>query len=159
MKKILKLIVILLNSLLFVNAMAQQAMTPEEQAQVAVEVRQSVFKLLNANMGPIGGMARGRIPFDAALAQKHSERIAQLGAMITDVFEMDTREFDVETLALNKIWDNKEDFAKHAADLVEKARAFSVAAQSGDMATTMKELRPLGSACGNCHDNYRMDKD
>ena len=146
-------------SLLFINAVAvaQQEKSPQELAQDAVEVRQSVFKLLDAHMKPIAAMARGRQPFDAALAQKNSERIGQLAAMIPDVFATDTRGFEVKTIALDKIWDNMDDFKQHAQALIEKAAAFNKAAQSGDMMTTMKELRPLGSACGNCHDNYRKD--
>jgi len=160
MKKTLILTLFLAGLGMVGTAMAQQQPpTPEELAQNAAEVRQSVFKLLGANMGPIGAMARGSIPFDAALAQKNSKRIAQLAAMIVDTFETDTREQDVETLALDKIWDNKEDFSRHAQDLVEKANIFSQAAESGDQAATMKELRPMGGACGNCHDNYRLDVD
>ena len=159
MKRFAASIFFLICSFIVVNVMAQQQKTPQELAQNAVEVRQSVFKLLDAHMEPIASMARGKLPFDAALARKNSQRIAQLAAMIPDVFAMDTRGVEVETLALDKIWDNHDDFAAHAQDLVEKATAFSVAAQSGDQAATMKELRPLGSACGNCHDNYRMDVD
>ncbi|MBF8269256.1 MAG: Cytochrome C, partial [Gammaproteobacteria bacterium] len=53
---------------------------------------------------------------------------------------------------------NQDDFRAHAQTLLEKATAFSTAAQSGDQAVTLKELRPLGTACGDCHDNYRMDE-
>lgn len=158
MKFIVTSALVLGSLLMVVNTMAQQK-TPQQQAENATDVRQSVFKLLDSNMQPIAAMARGRIPFDAALAQKNSERIAQLAAMITDEFKMDTREFEVDTLALDKIWDNKDDFAKHAQDLVDQATAFSIAAQSGDQGTTMRALRPMGTACGNCHDNYRLDED
>lgn len=157
MKNIATSSLLLISSLLVINVTAQQEQTPEEMAQEAADVRQSVYKLLKAHMDPISAMARGRLPFDAALARKNSERISQLAAMIPDVFETDTRGFEVETLALDKIWDNKEDFVKHAQELVDKANAFAAAAQSGDQMTTMKELRPLGAACGNCHDNYRRD--
>jgi len=157
MKYFVNTVLLLLISFINTGVMAQQEKTPQELAQAAVEVRQSVFKLLDAHMKPIAAMARGRQPFDAALAQKNSERIAQLAAMIPDVFATDTRGYEVKTIALDKIWDNMDDFKQHAQALIEKAMAFNKAAQSGDMMTTMKELRPLGSACGNCHDNYRKD--
>ena len=158
MKIIAALISLLTGTVFLVTVMAQEQKTPQELAQKAVETRQSVFKLLDMHMDPLAAMARGRAPFDAALAVKNSKRISQLAAMIPDVFVTDTREFEVETLALDKIWDNKGDFDSHAQALGEKADAFSTAAQGGDQAATMKELRPLGTACGNCHDNYRMDE-
>ena len=158
MKKIAALFLLLISSFLLITVKAQEQNTPLDLAQKAVETRQSVFKLLDMHMEPLAAMARGRVPFDATLAVKNSKRISQLAAMIPDVFAMDTREFEVETLALDKIWDNKSDFEKHALELIEKADAFSTAAQGGDQAANMKEIRPLGTACGNCHDNYRMEK-
>ena len=156
MKRVITIFTLLVSSIVFMNVGAQQ-MSPEDQAVATAETRQAVFKLLAFHMGPITAMARGSMEFDAALAQRNAQRIATLGSIIPDVFMRDTREFEVETLALDKIWDNKADFEQHAAELVNQASAFAEAAGSGDRATTLGALRPLGSACGSCHDNYRRD--
>src|SRR5688572_2665574 len=72
-------------------ALAQDApASPEEQAQLAAELRQSVFKLMGWSMGPLAAMLRNRMPFDAAVAQKSALRIEQLAPMISDVFQQDT---------------------------------------------------------------------
>jgi hypothetical protein len=78
-----------------VTISAQEGPTPEQQAVMATENRQAVFKLLGVNMGPIVGMARGAVPFDASIAERNARRIAMLAPMIPElVGAMDTREFE-----------------------------------------------------------------
>ena len=144
--------------LLSTSISAQEAPSPQDQAVTATENRQAVFKLLGVNIGPIVGMARGAVEFDAALAERNARRIAMLAPMIPERFAaMDTREFDVETEALPVIWDNLDDFGAKASALVDAANAFADTAAGGDQAETLGGLRNLGGACGNCHDSYRVD--
>ena len=146
-----------LSLLLASSVSAEEGPTPEQQAAMATENRQAVFKLLGVNIGPIVGMARGA-PFDAAIAERNATRIATLAPMIPELFAaMDTRGFDVETEALPVIWENPDDFAAKAAALQEAATAFAATAAGGDQAATLGGLRDLGGACGNCHDSYRVD--
>ena len=139
---------------------AQEAPSPAEQAATATANRQAVFKLLGVNIGAIVGMAKGAVPFDAAIAERNARRIAMLAPMIPEtVGAMDTREFDVQTEALPLIWDNMDDFAAKAQDLVAAANAFADTAAGGDQGATLGGLRALGGACGSCHDTYRVDND
>ncbi len=129
--------------------------TPQEQAQQAAELRQSVFKLMNWNMGPLAAMLRNRSPFDAAVAQKSALRLEQLAPMIPDVFQADTRKFQVKTKARESIWTNKSDFNMKADDLAKATAALSAAAKGGDKGTTLKAVATVGKACGACHDDFR----
>ncbi len=129
--------------------------TPQEQAQQSAELRQSVFKLMNWNMGPLAAMLRNRSPFDAAVAQKSAMRLEQLAPMIPDVFQGDTRKFQVKTKARESIWTNKSDFNAKADDLAKATAALSAAAKSGDKGTTLKAVATVGKACGACHDDFR----
>ncbi len=139
---------------------AEEGPTPEQRAVTATENRQAVFKLLGVNMGPIVGMARGSVPFDAEVAERNARRIAMLSTMIPERFAaMDTRGFDVTTEALPIIWDNPDDFAEKAKALHDAAITFAELAATGEQATTLGGLRAFGGACGNCHDTYRVDDD
>jgi cytochrome c556 len=160
----MKIIMVLLTALAVLasgslfTATAQDAPTPQEVAAGAVDTRKSLFKLLRFNLIPLVGMAQGA-PFDAAIAERNGRRIAALAPMIPDVLAHDTRGFDVETTALDKIWDNQPDFADKAQALVDNATAFADAAATGDRATALGAFRALGGSCGNCHDDYRVDED
>lgn len=149
-----------LSVLLTTAVSAQDAPTPAQQAAMATENRQAVFKLLGVHMGPIVAMARGEREFDAALVERNAGRIGFLAPMIPELASaMDTREFDVETEALPEIWENMDDFADKAAALEDAAGTFAGLAASGDKATTLGGLRAFGGTCGNCHDSYRVDSD
>ena len=141
---------------LFTTVAAQDGPTPEQVAQAAVETRQSVFKLLIFHLRPIAAMTQGA-PFDAELAERNARRIAALAPMIPDVLAADTRGFDLETEALDNIWDNQDDIAAKAQALMDNANAFADRAATGDMAQTLGAFRALGGSCGNCHETYRED--
>lgn len=160
MKRVVTALITALCSLTVVTALAQPAPpSPEEQAQGAVERRQAVFKLIVYNFGPVAGMMRKRVPFNAAVVEKNSGRIEVLAGMIAELFGPDTRKFKLETAALDGIWDNKDDFASKANDLMKAANALAKTAAGGDQAATLKAAGALGKACGNCHDNYREKDD
>lgn len=160
MSKPLVIVFALLGLGLATTASAQDAPTPQQLAENATATRQAVFKLLYFNLGPIVGMARGQVEFDAAMAERNAHRIAALAPMIPDVFAaMDTRDHSVTTEALPVIWDDPEGFAGKAQALVEEATAFAETASGGDQMATLGGVRSLGGACGNCHDDYRVDDD
>jgi len=159
-KKVLVLLsaLVMIASGLWYTASAQDDPTPAQQAQSAAETRQGLFKLLVFNLGPIVGMAQGA-PFDAALAERNARRIAAIAPMIPDVLAHDTRGFDIETQALDLIWDNQDDIAVKVQALIDAATAFAETASGGDMGATLGGLRALGGSCGNCHDTYRVPEE
>jgi len=138
-------------------ALAQDAgPSPEQQTEQAIVTRQGLLKVLGFYMGPLGGMLKNKVPFDAAKATASATHIAQLGGMIPDVFEFDTRKnTTVKTKAQDGIWTNQADFASKADDLVKAANALVEAAKSGDKATTLKAAGAVGKSCGACHDKYK----
>ena len=71
-------------TVLATGAMANSAKSLKH-AQKATELRQSIFSLLGSNMGPLGGMAKGKIAFDAEKVGKHALRINQLSLMIANI--------------------------------------------------------------------------
>lgn len=129
--------------------------SPEEQAQQAVDLRQSLFRLIGYSFGPIGGMLKNKVPFDAAVAQKSAARLETITPMITELFGTDTRKFQLKTKAREGIWTNKSDFQAKNDDLVKAAAALTTAAKSGDKKATMQAAAAVGKACGACHDNFR----
>ena len=136
-----------------------QDMSPEEQAAAAVDQRKSLFKTIRYNLGPIAGMAQGA-PFDAEVAERNARRIAVMATMIPEMLAVDTSAFDnIETTALDSIWDNQDDIATKSQTLIDNANAFADAAATGEMAAALGAFRAFGGSCGNCHDAYRVDND
>src|SRR5215208_3533999 len=78
--------------------------SPEEQAQNAVQLRQSLFRVISYSFGPVGGMLKNKVPFDAAVVAKNAARLEALSPMITELFNEDTRKFTLKTKAREGIW-------------------------------------------------------
>ena len=159
MRKIVVLFSILTAAASVISGSVAQDMSPEEQAAAAVAQRKALFQTIVYNIRPIGAMAQGA-PFDAEVAARNGRRIAVMATMIPEMLALDTSDFDnIETTALDSIWDNQDDIAEMAQALIDNANAFSEAAETGDMGATLGAFRGLGGSCGNCHDTYRIDTD
>ncbi|MEX2131132.1 MAG: cytochrome c [Pseudohongiellaceae bacterium] len=149
---------ILASGLAIFNVSAQNAPTPEQQAQSAVNTRKSVVRLFAFNIGTINAMARGTVEFDGEIAARNARRIAALAPMLPEAFAaMDTREFDVETEALPIIWERFDEFQEKANNLINGANTFAEIAARGDRTETIAAVRAFGSNCGSCHEVFRLD--
>jgi len=138
------------------TSMAQPA-SSDKHAAKATELRQSVFKLLGSNMGLLGAMAKGKVPIDAKIVEKNATRINQLSLMIGDYSRTDTSKFDVETQALNKIWQEPEHYSKEIDKLTIASAALIIAAQSKDEGAIKKAIGGVGKTCGGCHDDFKKE--
>lgn len=144
-------------SLIVATATIAQPASSEKHAVYTSELRQSIFKLLGSNMGPLGAMAKGKIPVDAAVVEKNAKRINQLSLMIADYTRTDTTKFNVKTEALAKIWQEPEHFSKDIDKLTVASVALMVAAQSKDEGAIKKAIGGVGKTCGGCHDDFKKD--
>jgi cytochrome c556 len=138
------------------SALAQDApASPEEQAQASVDLRQSLFRLISYSWGPISGMLKNKVPFDAAVVQKSSARLETLAPMINELFAADTHKFSLKTKAREGIWTNKSDFQGKNDDLVKAVTNLTAAAKTGDKKQFQVAAAGVGKACGACHDSFR----
>jgi cytochrome c556 len=124
----------------------------------AVETRQGQFKLYVHNFGVLGGMAQGRMDYDAEMAQTAADNLfhltrhdqGRLWPEGTDSMSIDG------TRASPAIWDNLDDF-------VEKFVALQVAAEGlqsvagGGLDEMRAGFGPVGQACQACHQAYREE--
>ncbi len=129
----------------------------QEDPEWTVEVRQSLLKLVRWNMGPLAGMARGRVPFDIDVVETNSARIEGLFGMMDDAFATDTRGADVDTDALDSIWEEREAFAEKISAARQAAADLNEATGTGDEDAVMAGIGALGRSCGSCHDDYKAD--
>jgi cytochrome c556 len=118
MNRISRLVVAALGSAAILSvAVAQRGpQTPQQQAEQAVKTRQGLFDVQGYAFGPVGAMLK-EAPFDAAVVKKAAARLQVTAGMIAELFQPDTRKFQVTTKAKESVWSNKADFDKKATDL------------------------------------------
>ena len=128
--------------------------SPQQRAENAVKVRQSLFEVQNFAFQQSVAMLRGA-PFNAQTAVTTAKRVEMTTSMIPDVFKMDTSKFQENTKARDVIWTNHSDFLEkaHAANMA--AQNLEMVAMSGDEGMTKQAIGALGKACGNCHDQFK----
>jgi len=148
--------VLIVGIALIVSGAVSAELSPE-QAERAVETRQSVLHLMGWNMAPLGAMARGRIDFDVARVQTNADRLLALSKMMGDSFSADTRANDVNTEALAVIWEQPDDFAEKIEATIVASQGLVDAAATGEEGTIRQAIGNLGSSCGSCHDDFRAD--
>lgn len=129
----------------------------EKHAKDATQFRQAIFQLVKSNVGVLGAMNKGAIPFDAQTMETNSMRLEQLSLMLEDYFATDTSGFDVETGALDKIWKNKADFSAKVSDFNLAAVNLNKVAKAADSSQYKAAIGQVFKSCKGCHDNYKED--
>jgi cytochrome c556 len=142
---------------LLTNGAIAEPAKSEKHAKKANHLRHAVFTMLSANMGPLGGMAKGKVPFDAKIVEKNATRINQLSYMIDDFTRTDTRAYKVKTDALPEVWTKRKAFEKRINDLSLASAKLVKVSTSGDKAAIKAAIGGVGKTCGGCHDDFKKD--
>jgi len=121
-----------------------------------VEYRQAVFTVLSGNFGPLGAMAGGKAPFDAAEVQLRAPRVAAMALMIGDAFPETSKDVG-GTKAKPEIWSDTAKFAAAVREIQSKTAALAtlVASDKTNSAAFQKAVGEVGGACKGCHDDFR----
>lgn len=131
--------------------------TSEKHASAAIEYRQSLFQLVRSNMGPLGGMAKGALPFDERVMETNAVRLEQLADMMSDYLSVDTRKYDLETGAKDNLWENYSDVESKIMALKTAAQGLQAAVKEGDKSAYRGAIGKIGASCKSCHDDYKKD--
>ncbi len=121
--------------------------------EVLVKQRQSAMTLVGKYFGPLGGMLKGAVPYDAAVVARNAGYLEVLAKMPWDGFAESTK--GEKSRALPAIWTDGAKF-KQAQDQMQTALANLVTvSKGGDEAKVKAAIGDVGKTCGGCHDNFR----
>lgn len=122
-----------------------------------VGARQGQFKLNGAAIGTLAGMARGRIDYDAEMAQMAAAMLVATSQIPQTAILWPEGSDNIAidgTRALPAIWDDFADFQSKWADFGAAAVALQAVAGNGQEALG-GALGALGGSCQACHDSYQ----
>lgn len=128
-----------------------------EGTNPAVKARQAQMTLYAFNLGTLGAMAQGNMPYDAEAAGRAASNLAGLSHLdMSALWPAGTDSFSIDgTRAMPELWDNLPDVMAKAQDLQVAADAMAAAAGT-DLASLQAAMGPLGGACSACHRAYRQ---
>ena len=134
------------------------SMTCLAQAQVKpdtlVKQRQAAMTLQGKYFGPLGGMAQGKVPYDANVVARNAGYLEALSKMPWDGFAASTK--DLKSAALPAVFTDTAKF-KQAQEQFEGeiAKLVSVT-KSSDEAAGKAQIGAVGKTCGGCHESFRQ---
>jgi len=138
----LKLLSVLIASLLILSTTAL-AEGPHDKA---IKARQSMFQLYSFSTGVLGDMAKGKIEYNAELAQEMADNLNAAANLGQSAFwpagSDNSNSENARTRALPKIWET-----------------FPVAAEAGNGLDALRSnMGAVGKSCKGCHDTYRAKR-
>ena len=155
MKKLISISALALGASLSVTAPA----IPGGHSDGAVKARQAIMQLYAFNLGTLGGMAKGSVPYDAAAAQTAADNFLKAATMDQSAMwpeGTDSGSMPGKSRAKAEIWANFPDVAEKGKKLAMAATAMSEAAGK-DLDSLKGAIGAIGASCGGCHKPYRAD--
>ncbi|MFN4056829.1 MAG: c-type cytochrome [Roseinatronobacter sp.] len=145
-----KFVVTLVGAMLALPALAQD--------NPAVGARQGQFKIYLHNFSTLGGMAQGRIDYDAAAAQTAADNLFHITRLDQiSMWPAGTDSMSVDgTRAKPEIWENLDDFVAKYVALQTAIEGLQAVAGAG-LDAMRGAVGPVGAACQACHQAYREE--
>lgn len=132
---------------------ASGAVLAQAKPDVLVKQRQAAMTLQGKYFGPMGGMAQGKVPYNAEVIARNAGFLEALSKMPWDGFTPDTQE--IKTRALPAVFSDTAKFKEAGDRLQTEAAKLAALSKGGDEAAIKAQIGAVGKACGGCHETFR----
>lgn len=118
-----------------------------------IEKRQAAMKNNSANVKAIKAAVESK---DYATIEAKAKDIMGTAEKIPSLFPKGSTKG--KTKAKAEIWENNDDFVKHAKTLGKTAGELAAAAKAKNDAEVGVKVKALGDTCSSCHKQFRAEK-
>lgn len=125
----------------------------QAKPEVLVKQRQAAMTLIGKYFGPLGQMARDRMPFDKQVVERNADYLAVLTQMPWDGFDPKTA--GEKSRAKPELFKEMDKVKDIAGRLQAEVKKLQQVADGGDEAAIKAQIAAVGKACAACHDAYR----
>ncbi|HUL56239.1 MAG TPA: cytochrome c [Usitatibacter sp.] len=130
-----------------------QTLKPEDQ----IELRQAAYMLMGYSFGGIAAMAQGKRPYNKDEAIRDADLLVQVAAVPKNFFGEGTDKGH-DTRAKPEIWTRRAEFDEKMSKMLEEVAKLPAATRTGDLEAIKVQVKATGSACGGCHDEFRVKR-
>ncbi|MFP4043859.1 MAG: c-type cytochrome [Rhodosalinus sp.] len=141
-------------------ALVAPAAMAQDDFEAQLKARQGQFRIMALNLGVLGGMAQGKIDYDAERAQAAADTLVAVSNIDQSLHwpeGSDSMTLD-GTRAEPSIWDDNADLLAKWSDFGEAAQEMQAAA-GGGVEAIGPALQQVGGTCKACHDAHRTPED
>jgi len=121
--------------------------------EILVKQRQAAMTLQGKYFGPLGGMAQGKVPYDAKIVQRNADYLAALSQMPWDGFDASTK--GEKSRAAPAIWEQAGKGKEGIDRFQSEVGKLQQVSKGGDEGAIKAQIGAVGKACAGCHDNFR----
>lgn len=129
------------------------AAVSQVKPETLVKQRQAAMTLQGKYFGPLGGMLKGSVPYDASIVARNAGYLDVVSQMPWDGFAEGTK--GVKSAALPAIWTDAATFKQAQDQLRSAVGTLVTASKSGNEGAVKTAIGDVGKSCGGCHDNFR----
>lgn len=122
----------------------------------AISYRQKVMGSNGANIGAIADILKFSLPYQDNI-KVHANELSENASLIPSAFKKNVSEGPTD--AKPEIWENWDEFEQYAKDLQNASDKLAEVAAGGDMAAVGAQLKEVGGACKQCHEDFRKPKE
>jgi cytochrome c556 len=121
------------------------------KAEDAVQYRQAKLKAMGEESDRLGAMVRGRVPFDAKVAQESAEALLALSKLPWPAFAPGYE----GGKAKPEVWQEMDTFKAAAQRLQGDTAKLAEAARTGDLERIKAAFGDTADSCRACHREFR----
>jgi cytochrome c556 len=121
--------------------------------ETLVKQRQAAMTLQGKYFGPLGGMAQGKVPYDAKIVQRNTDYLVALSQMPWDGFDPSTK--GEKSRALPALWEQPGKVKEAIDRFQSEVSKLQQVSKGGDEGAIKAQIGAVGKACAGCHDNFR----
>jgi len=140
-------------SVLAAAALLAAAAVAQTSPNQQVANRKGAMNLQVKYAGPLFGMARGAVPFDAQIAQRNADYLSVITKMPWDDFQANSVGIP-NTRAKEAAVKDPEKFKKFIDELQADTQKLVAAARGGDAGAVKAATQALGRTCNSCHESF-----
>ena len=123
----------------------------ESAGEKAAKFREGNMAVIEWNMGILGAMAKGVMPYDKQQAERAAQHILSASDLVKDGYIKDS--YGKSDDKVKSIDAKRAEFDKYADKFVEEAKV--LVAGAGDEAKLKAQMGAVGKTCKTCHDQFR----
>ena len=126
----------------------------QAKPETLVKQRQAAMTLIAKYFGPLGGMAQGRVPYNADVVQRNAGYLDVLAKMPWDGFHESTK--GEKSATLPALWEKPDEVKQGIERFQSEVSKLASVSKGGDEAAVKSQIGAVGKTCGGCHDKFRQ---
>lgn len=141
-------------------ALASLGSTAAEEFEKPIKARKAMMQVYAFNLGLLGGMAKGKLPFDSKLANEAANNLLAAATMKNSAMwpqGSDSTALPGKTRAKAENWTTWPEAGKKHEAFIEAAQAMASNAGSG-VDAIKANIGAVGKSCKGCHEDFREPK-